>query len=195
LLKKKLDNKTYREKSSHRRIKMAINRIDLDIQSHKTTQGSVSKATSGKKEQVEIPEKETKKVSLEDNVLFSEDAKKLQETEVILQNALQKLHEMDEINHKNLASIKEKISSSFYDSEQVLTDVADEVFTEDELKAVIKKRMMAEKYVEELHELDSDSEIDFAKLNIVKERINSGFYNSKEVIDKVAEELLDVLGT
>jgi len=172
---------------------MAVNRINDDILSRKTNNERVHQATSGKKEKLGelIPEKN--KASLTEVIEFSEDAKKLQETEVILQNALQKLNEMDDIQHSNLAEFSEKIAQDFYDLDDVHETIVDELFSEDELRDVIAKRMVAEKYVGELKKLDAEDAINEAKLEQIRERIAQGYYNSAEVAGKVADELIDIL--
>ena len=93
---------------------MAINKINNDILSQNITQDSVNRATSGKKEKLQNSAVEKQKMSLDDITEFSQDAKRLQETEVILQNALDKLREMDEITDSNLSGIREKIKNRFY---------------------------------------------------------------------------------
>ena len=172
---------------------MAINKINDDIQSRQITQGRVNEATSGKKEKVQNSQNEKKKASLEDTQVFSEDAKKLHETEVILQNALVKLHEMDDINQNNLVGIQDKIEDDFYNNNEVLRKVVDDIFSEEELRSVIERRKLAEKYVMELKKFDQEAEIDSEKISRIKDRVNSGYYNSKEVESKVAEELFNIM--
>ena len=172
---------------------MAINKINDDIQSRQLTQGRVNEATSGKKEKVNNSQNEIKKANLEDKTIFSEDAKKLHETEVILQNALVKLHEMDELNQNNILGIQDKIEDDFYSNNEVLKKVVDDIFTDEELRAVIEKRKVAEKYVVELKKLDQETGIDTEKIAKIKERVNNGYYNSQEVIAQVANELFDIM--
>ncbi|MDD3367240.1 MAG: hypothetical protein PHS67_08250, partial [Sphaerochaetaceae bacterium] len=99
---------------------MAIDKIHTDILSRGIIQESVKEATSGKKDNVKNSDKEVKKSTLQDSTVFSKDAKKLQETEVILQNALQKLKEMDELNLQKLEGIQSKIDNDFYNNDAVL---------------------------------------------------------------------------
>ena len=172
---------------------MAISRISNDILSQKVTQESVNKATSGKKEQLQIAATERQKVSLEDISVFSQDAKKLQETEVILQNALGKLREMDELTEKNLQGIIERIDSDYYNNNEINRKIVNDLFPEKELRNTVEKRMKADSYLPELKKLDDLENIDEAKLNKVRERIDNGFYASRQVYDRVADDLLSVL--
>ncbi|MCL1826844.1 MAG: hypothetical protein FWG20_02280 [Candidatus Cloacimonetes bacterium] len=172
---------------------MAINRIIDDIQSQKITQDGVNKATSGKKEKVGNNTDQRKTDSLEDKSVLSEDALKLQATEVILQTALQKLHEMDQINDTNFADIKEKIQDDFYSSDQVLEQVVNDIFTDEEIHSLVEKRQIAQKYITELHKLDEADTLGEEKVALVKERLASGYYDSDEIIDQVAGELVDLL--
>ena len=171
---------------------MAIDKIN-DILGRNIMQEGVNKATSGKKDNVQDSGLELRKAHLEDKTIFSQDARKLQETEVILQGALQKLREMDEINEVNLSLIRDKIDNDFYDNDEVLSKIVDDIFPERELRNTVEKRMKAEKYVEELNEYDSENELDLEKLGIIRERINSGYYDSSEVSERIAEDLLGIL--
>jgi hypothetical protein len=136
---------------------------------------------------------EVKKSHLEDMTIFSQDARRLQETEVILQNALHRLHEMDEIRESELLGIKERIDSEFYYSDEVFEKVIDDIFPEQELKKIVEKRIKAESYLTEVKRLDEENELDLAKLLKIKERINSGYYSSDEVLNRVVEDLANVL--
>jgi hypothetical protein len=171
---------------------MAIDKVN-DILNRPVSPESVKSATSGKKEQVQLNEiePEIKKTSLEDTQIFTEDAIRLQETEAILQNALQKLMEMDEINHKNLNSIDEKSKNNFYDSEEVLNQIVNEIAPDAHFQTVADKRIKAQVFVKKLNEMDKEDIIDEEKLQIIREKINSGFYNNNEVIQSIANNLIE----
>jgi len=156
-------------------------------------QESVNKATSGKKDSVQKAGQEVKKTHLEDVTIFSQDARKLKETEIILQNALQKLHEMDEINEENLAGIKDKIASDFYDNEEVYEKIINDIFPEQELRTTVERRMKAERYLPEVKKYDDENYLDFEKLHKIKERVNNDFYFTNEVSERIADELLSIL--
>ena len=166
---------------------MAIDKIS-DILSRPISQEKVREATSGKKEKLQNISNEAAHSTLESKAVFSEDAKKLQETEVILQNALLKLQEMDEVNHENLIGIQEKIDSDFYHDEQVLEKIIYDIFPEQQLRNSVEKRIKAEKYVTALNELDTQ-ELDTDRIEQIKEKIASGYYDSDEVIDSIADSL------
>jgi predicted small metal-binding protein len=173
---------------------MAIDKISSDIQSRQIIHGRVNEATSGKKEKVDSSVSSPKKASLGDHAMFSQDARRLQEIEVILQNALQKLHEMDDINKDNLAGIHGKIEEKFYDQKMVAEVIADDIFPEEQLRKTVEQRMIAEKYTAELKKLDTEESIDLAKIDLIKERVKNGYYNnSQEVASAVAESLLEIL--
>jgi len=177
---------------------MAINKINDDIQSRRITQDSVKEATSGKKEKVRNQTNNLNKIGIEDKTLLSEDAKKLHETEVILHNALLKLREMDEINQENFESIKNKIGDNFYSNDEIIEIVRDNIFSENEIQSIVQKRKIAEKYISILKELDEEETaktIVDNKLEKVKNRLNNGYYDSKEVIAKVANDLFEIMDT
>ena len=166
---------------------MAIDKI-TDILSRPISQEKVREATSGKKEKTQDSSSEVVRTTLEDKSIFSEDAKRLQETEVILQNALQILQEMDEVNHENLIGVKERLNTDFYNDEKVLEKVVDDIFPEQQLRNSVEKRTRAEKYVAKLNEMD-DGEVNSAKLDEIKDKISNGYYDTTDVIDSLAETL------
>ena len=170
---------------------MTINRINNDIQSRQIAQNRVNEATSGKKETTKTEENTMSR--LEDKAIFSQDAKKLQEIEVILQNALQILKGMDEVNETNLIGIQDKIDSDFYNKKEVAGKVVDEIFSEADLRKTIEVRMRAERYVPELNKLDAETPLDLAKIEQIKSKVASGFYNSREVIESIADGLVNLL--
>jgi len=171
---------------------MAIDKVSNDILNRPVGNESVNKATSGKKETVKGSENELRKTGLEDKVVFSQDARKLQETEVILQSALQKLHEMDELIENDLSGIKNKIDDGFYSRNDVLGKVIDDVFPEQQLRNTVERRMKAETYLPELNRLDEMDTIDEKRLSEIAKRIDSGFYSSREVLGRVADELVNM---
>jgi hypothetical protein len=172
---------------------MAINKINNDILSQRVTQDSVNRATSGKKDILQNSATEKQKMSLDDIPVFSQDAKRLQETEVILQNALGKLREMDEITESNLLGIKDKIKGNFYENDTVAGKIVDDLFPEQEMRNRVEKRMKAESYLSDLKKMDDIETIDEKKINQIRDRIDNGFYSSRKVFDAVAEDLLSVL--
>jgi len=172
---------------------MAINKINNDILSQNITQDSVNRATSGKKEKLQNSAVEKQKMSLDDITEFSQDAKRLQETEVILQNALDKLREMDEITDSNLSGIREKIKNRFYENDTVAGKIVDDLFPEQEMRNRVEKRMKAENYLSDLKKMDDVETIDEKKINLIRDRIDNGFYSSRKVYDAVAEDLLSGL--
>ena len=174
---------------------MAINRINDDIQSRRITQEGVNKATSGKKEETKKANADKTESSNIDKSVLSEDAKKLQQTEALLQNALKKLHQMDEVNHDNFQEIKAKIEENYYEDDEILKNVIDDIFSNQEINNIIEKRKNAEKYVSELKKLDEDIPLDHSKITKIKQQVNEGYYDRPEIIAKVANELFDLLDT
>ena len=172
---------------------MAINKIDNHIPSHNVSQDKVKEATSVKKEKLQNLTSEVRKTSLTDTTIFSDDAKRLQETEVILQNAIQRLKEMDEINLQNIIGIEEKIENNFYDNDKITQKIVEDIMPEAQLRETIEMRIKAEKYVSELQKIDADTTIDDTKLDKIRERIDSGFYNEQKVIDSITDNILEMM--
>jgi len=172
---------------------MPIDKVN-DILSHQTSQEKAREATSGKRDKVtEQQRSDAKHVSLEDKIIFSEDAKKLQETEMILQNALQQLREMDEVNQQNMAGIQQRIENNFYSSGQVALQVAEGVVPEEHLRATAEKKIVAEKYVAQLSRLDGGMVIDPAKIDRIKANIANGYYDADEVLHTIADNLIEIM--
>jgi len=171
---------------------MPIDKVN-DILSHQTSQEKAREATSGKRDKATEAHSEAKRTSLEDKIVFSDDAKKLQETEVILQNALQQLREMDEVNRQNMAGIQQRIENNFYASEKVAERVAEGVVPEELLRATAEKRITAEKYVSQLSRLDEEMAIDTAKIDRIKENIANGYYDTDDVLHTIADNLIEIM--
>ena len=175
---------------------MPIDRISTNIPNRNITQGRVNEATSGKKENVQssaVHENNIKNARLEDKIMFSQDAQKLQQIEVILQTALQKLNEMDEIHRDNLHLIQDKIDTGFYDQQEVKEKIISEIFPEEDLRKKIEVRMKAESYVPNLKKIESEQNIDIDRKEEIKKKIEDGYYYSKEVTENVSNGIISLL--
>jgi len=174
---------------------MTINKIDPNLNPQKIMNDRTREATSGKKTNIhhldKIKAREASRTN-NDNMDFSDDAKKLQETEVILRNALQKLHEMDEVNSESLSSFRDKLNSDFYsDNEEVDIGIADLIIPEEQMRRNISLRFKAEEYVDDIKEYDfEEPEIDSTKIEQIKAKIANGFYNQENIIANIAENIL-----
>jgi anti-sigma28 factor (negative regulator of flagellin synthesis) len=172
---------------------MAVDKIDPRINTQNLLNERLKEAASGKKTNVHnINAYNNKDIdNSSDSLVFSEDAKKLQETEVILRNALQKLHEMDDVNLDSFSDITEKISDDFYKDDELSSDIADLIIPESQMRENIQKRIKADEYVDQLSQMDNtELPLDQDKLNLIKEKINSGFYNSPSVSAAIADSIL-----
>lgn len=175
---------------------MAVDKINSSMNSHQILNDRLKEAASGKKNSVHAMDayRNQNVNNSEDKTIFSDDAKKLQETEVILRSALQKLNEMDEVRTEKLADIMDKINQDFYtDNPELDEELSDLIIPEDELRDIIQKRMNAEEYVDQIHQYDIGHEqIDEEKLKNIREKVAQGYYNKPEVLEKIANELVDL---
>lgn len=170
---------------------MTVDKINTHITNHQILNDRLKEAASGKKNQVQnlgtVDAKDANKSS--ESIVFSDDAKKLQETEVILRNALQKLHEMDEIHQDSFGDIK---TNAFQedDLQEDHLDLSELIFPEEEMRSNIQKRMKADEFVEKINEFDKvKQDIDYNKIDSVKQKIATGFYNQPDVADFIAEQM------
>lgn len=177
---------------------MTVDKIDNSLSSQNLLNERLKEAASGKKTNVHnINAYSTSDVnnSSSDSMVFSDDAKKLQETEVILRNALQKLHEMDEINEDSLNDINEKLADDFYsNNDEVGNELADLLIPENEMRENIQKRMKADEFVDQISKFDEEeTPIDNEKLAGIKEKISSGFYSQDHIISSIADNILTAI--
>ncbi|HOE90976.1 MAG TPA: flagellar biosynthesis anti-sigma factor FlgM [Candidatus Cloacimonadota bacterium] len=177
---------------------MTINKIYSSNDPQKIINERMQEATSGKKNSIhQLDKTQARDASqaAKGEIVVSEDAKKLQETEVILRNALQKLHEMDEINEESLGVFTNKVKNEFYDdNDDVTIGVADLILPEEQMRRNISIRFKAEEYVDDVKEFDrEESDIDYEKIEQVKARIANGYYNQENVVAEIADNLLEIM--
>lgn len=171
---------------------MTVDKINTHISNHQILNDRLKEAASGKKTQVlnNSTSDATDANKSSESIVFSDDAKKLQETEVILRNALQKLHEMDELNFDAFADLKSAGNQDDIQSDPYSMDLSELIFTEDEMRSNIQKRMKADEFVEKINDFDKlKQDIDYDKIDAVKAKMASGFYNNPEVADFIAQQI------
>ncbi len=174
---------------------MAVDKISNSMNSHQILNDRLKEAASGKKSSVLAMDayRNQNVNDSDDKTIFSDDAKKLQETEVILRSALQKLNEMDDVRTEKLADVKDKIDQNFYsDNDELDQELAGLIIPESELRDIIQKRMKADEYVDQIHDYDNTNQtINEENIKNIKEKVAQGYYSNPEVLEKIANELVD----
>ncbi len=177
---------------------MTVDKINPGFSTQQILNERLKEATSGKKNSILPMDNEQAKEATgtdKETIVFSDDAKKLQETEVILRNALQKLHEMDEINEDSLSGFSDKVNNRYYENnDEVSMGIADLIIPEEEMRHNIQMRFKAEEYVDDIKEFDEESNpVDFNKLNQIKNKIANGFYSQENVLSDIADNILSIM--
>lgn len=124
---------------------------------------------------------EVKDKSRSDKLEISDQAKKLQNKTSILDVAKIQLEKVPEIRQTKIDEVKGRVAQKFYDDEQVVSEVAKKMADSPELISALKgENQLAAKAKPE----------DLKKLSVIYNRIDRKYYNSIEILDKVAAGIL-----
>ena len=121
-----------------------------------------------------------------DKLEISDQAKKLQGENSLFNVAQSKLSNISEIRQTKIDEIRGKIASNYYNDDKVISQVAEKLAKSEELVSALANQNRKAANV---------SSSDAKKLSVVFNRIDRKFYDSIEVLDKIAEGLLkDIQG-
>lgn len=176
---------------------MAVDTTVTQVGSNPTVQEKVREAAleQGSSKRVDKTRLDKTEDSQQDSVVFSDKAKQLQETEQILRFALKKLEQLDEIRRDKLADVRDRVDSGYYLSDEVDDEVANRVFSREEIRQVIQREQEVERWTQSVKQLDTEDsvEVDLEKIRAIREKIAAGEYDSPEILDKTAEKILEII--
>jgi len=142
----------------------------------------IRRVKSSKKENVNNPKKiedSSHTFSRKDSVQISSNkANQISEKETIARY----VREVKQLPHQNtpdFSKIQQRIESGFYDKPQVVNDVAQAVLSTINTSSLSRENQPTRKPL-------SDE-----KLNLIKEKVQNGDYNSQVVLDVVANKILN----
>jgi hypothetical protein len=170
---------------------MVIHKIDSN---HEIFRTSREKINENKKEKKNDSVK-SEKTQNNNNVSLTNKARLLQKTESILRNALDSLHDFDNLRNDKLADVKSHIEDNFINSEFVRNKTADRILDENpdfinqiRESEAFKKNMVTLKYGFSDNEVSNND-----KIVQIKERLKNNFYSNESVKKETIEKLLDNL--
>ncbi len=120
-----------------------------------------------------------------DKLEISNEAKQLSGGKSIVEVAQNQLSQIPDIRQAKIDEVKGKIAKDFYNNDQVITELADHLAYSPELITAMANQN---------REANADiSPQQLNKLSVVANRMDRDFYDSIEVLDKVAGNILDKL--
>ncbi len=170
---------------------MVIHKIGVHQEILKTSRDKISENKKEKK----INQVKTEKTQNPKNVSLTNKARLLQKTESILRNALDSLHDLDNVRNDKLSDVKSHIEDNFINSDFVKNKTIDNLLEEnpdfiDQIKGSesFKKNMVTLKYG-----FSDDELTDNEKIAQIKERMKNNFYSNESVKKETIDKLLDSL--
>ncbi|PID27497.1 MAG: hypothetical protein CSB55_08920 [Candidatus Cloacimonadota bacterium] len=171
---------------------MSVNNINNDLALRQINREQVQK-TDKKKASSNAKAEKAYGAKEKDRVIFSSKAKKLQETESILRFALKKLESLDEISEKRKIELQ-RFNNDDEITEEKIRVISENIISDKLINENIRQNKEILKYVHQIKELDKMPEDDISpKIEEIKAKIESGFYDKPEVLNKIASRILDDL--
>jgi hypothetical protein len=141
----------------------------------------------------QIPQKRNKMArsvekgtSKKDSLEISDQAKKLQEGKELVDISKSQFSGVSEIRQTKIEEIAGKIASKYYDDEDVISEIAGKLIHSKELMTALANQNQ---------EAATGATKNPEKLAVIFNRIDRSFYNSIEVLDKIAGRILkDIQG-
>ena len=173
---------------------MTVDKILNDVAANVTVQDRLEKIRKARDEKATgAANKEAARTA--DNADLSSRAKRLQETERILRFALERLEQFDEVRQEKLDEVNGKLQGDYYYSPDVDGEISERIFSDEELQERVRNTQQMRQFLEDVHQMDdqaAEEEIDQTRLDAIRQRVQDGFYDSEEVLGKVADRLLEL---
>ena len=173
---------------------MTVDKIISDAAVHQTTQEKLDKSRKSSDERAARAQN-IEAASSADNASLSTEARKLQETERILRFALERLEQFDDVRSEKLDEVREKLGSDFYFDDDISGEVSERVFSDEELQARLERNQQMRHILDDVHAMDQaqkETDIDNERLDAIRQRVQSGFYDSEEVLASIADRLIEL---
>ncbi len=172
---------------------MTLDKIISEIGANPTVQEKIEKAKTSADKTSSKTKSETTAQS--DNADLSSQARKLQETERILRFALERLEQFDEVRQEKLDVASDRLESDYYSSEEVNEAISDKIFSQEELQEKVCNHQQMSQFLTDVQSMDAQQqsgEVDEAKLDEIRSRIKSGYYENEDVMGVVADRLMEL---
>jgi anti-sigma28 factor (negative regulator of flagellin synthesis) len=168
---------------------MAINEISQFSSIHESDKLGKSQKVKKKESSPSEENKPSNSLST-DQVKISEKGLKLSDTEQLIANLQKDIAKIPDVNHEKIASIKSRISSNQYITDEILNQLAAKLSRSGLFGDIITNYAFANELFIEANQLPESSG---KKLGFIQEKISTQFYLSKDVIQRVAEKLKSIL--
>ena len=170
---------------------MVIHKIDSNHEIFRSSHDKIKEKNREKK--INSAKSETTKITK--NVTLTNKARLLQKTESILRNALDALHDFDNLRNDKLVDVKSHIEDNFINSEFVKNKTADNILNENpdfmnqiRFSESFKKNLETLKYGFSDNEMSNDE-----KITSIKEKLKNNFYANDSVKEETVNKLIDNL--
>ena len=130
-------------------------------------------------------EEKSRSASKADSVKISREARELRSKESLVKLAVKELQKFDDVrlNESDMLRIQAKIQMGYYDREGVREEVVESLLQEEIHNTTIESKEADNTSVVE-------QEFDNEKIQRVKNRVESGFYDKKSIQKSIVDELL-----
>ena len=125
-----------------------------------------------------------------DTVSISEQARSMQRTESEMQVSKGRLESDSGVREDKVGAAKAKLASGKLLNDDIVGRTADAIVKSGSLADIIKSKELMARLAGMEHEVEGSRQ---SKLDEVKQRIESGFYNSSEVTEQVAGRIMEDL--
>ncbi len=173
---------------------MTVDKVINHIGTQSVAQERLKEAAekSSLKKQDKVSQSEI--TSEQDRAEFSDQAKQLQETEKILQFALEKLEKYDEVRNDKLVDVQDRLDSDYYFGDDIDEQISEKIISPRELLNTVRNNMEVREYMDRFKEMDSiEEDIDQEKLIEIRNRVAQGYYDDPEVLNQTADRILELL--
>lgn len=126
-----------------------------------------------------------KVLNSEDNLQISKDA---QEFHAVALKTNEIINEIDDLQSAQVKQIKERIQSGYYNTDEVINDIAANMLEKDEYQNLF----MTNDTMDIVEEYIDAREIDIEKTEASKNNILSGYYQQDNIYREVAEEVINI---
>jgi len=133
------------------------------------------------KKREDVSRSEEKNKTSRDRLEISDQAKVLQEGNSLLEMVKSHLSSVSEIRQTKVDDIKGKVASHYYDDEKVISEIADQLSKSEELVSALANQN---------REATQVSPNELKKLSVIFNRVDRKFYDSIEILDKIAGKIL-----
>ena len=170
---------------------MVIHKIDSNHEIFRSSRDKINEKKKDKK--IDSAKKET--TQSPKNVSLSNKARLLQKTESILRNALDSLHDFDNLRNDKLTEVKSHIEDNFVNSDFVKNKTVDKILDDnpDFMNQITATESFKKNLVKLKYGFSDKEHSNNEKIAEIKEKLKNNFYSNDSVKKDTINRLLDDL--